>query len=134
MAKVIRKTKNAILLNEPSVEYEIKYNKRESIKDIFERCRNKEIDMILMTRVCDLSRDPVDVKAACKEIAKMKVGITFYKENLTGEVVLKMSDEDLLKITMANLEDDMVIILDFPEEGAEYISEEKQNIFQQIMQ
>lgn len=134
MAKIIRKTENSILLNEPSIEYEIKYNQRDSIKDIFEKCRNKEIDMILMTRVCDLSRDPVDVKAACRKIAKMKVGITFYKEKLTGEDVLKMSDEDLLKITMSTLKDDMVIILDSPKEGAEYISEEKQNIFQQIMQ
>lgn len=61
-------------------------------------------------------------------------GWHFYKEKLTGEDVLKMSDEDLLKITMSTLKDDMVIILDSPEEGAEYISEEKQNTFQQIMQ
>ena len=53
------------------------------------------------------------------EIAKMKVGITFYKEKLTGEDVLKMSDEDLLKITLSTLKDDMVIILDSTEEGAE---------------
>ena len=34
MAKIIRKTENAILLREPSVEYEIKYSERDSIKKI----------------------------------------------------------------------------------------------------
>ena len=60
--------------------------------------------------------------------------INMVKGIILGINVLKMSDEDLLKITLSTLKDDMVIILDSTEEGAEYISEEKQNIFQQIMQ
>ena len=83
--------------------------------------------MIIMPRVADLSRNPEDVKSACKEIIGMKKDVCFTADKLMGKDVLKMSDDELLKITTATLEDDMVIIVDSPETAMEMINEAKNN-------
>ena len=123
-----------MLLAKPTIEVEIRYTNRKEFQDILKRCRANEVDMIIMPRAADISRNPEDVKAACREVAKMGKGITFVQDKLTGEDVIKMSYDELQKITLATLKDDMVVIVDSPEEALTYINEEKQNIFQQIMQ
>lgn len=123
-----------MLLAKPTIEFEIRYTNRKEFQDILRRCKNNEIDMISMPRVADISRNPEDVKAVCREVAKMGKGITFVKDKLTGEDVIKMSYDELQKITLATLKDDMVVIVDSPEEALTYINEEKQNEFQQMFQ
>ena len=134
MRKIIRKSEASMLLAKPTIEVEIRYTNRKEFQDILRRCKNDEIDMIAMPRVADLSRNPDDVKAACREISKMKKRINFVKDKLTGEEVMKLSYDELLKITLATLKDDMVVIVDSPEEALAYFNEEKRNEFQQMFQ
>ncbi len=134
MKKIIKKSEASMLLAKPTIEVEIRYTNRKEFQDILKRCRANEVDMIIMPRAADISRNPEDVKAACREVAKMGKGITFVQDKLTGEDVIKMSYDELQKITLATLKDDMVVIVDSPEEALTYINEEKQNEFQQMFQ
>lgn len=127
MNKVIKKSNAVTLMANPKIELEVKYTNRPEFQAIMDDMRKNKTDMIMMPRVADLSRDPVDVKAACKEIIGMKKDVQFTADKLMGKDILKMSDDEILKITMATLEDDMVIIVDTPEIAMEMISKSKNN-------
>lgn len=127
MNKVIKKSNAVTLMAKPKIELEVRYTNRPEFQAIMDDMRNNKTDMIMMPRVADLSRDPVDVKVACKEIIGMKKDVQFTADKLMGKDILKMSDDEILKITMATLEDDMVIIVDTPEIAMEMISKSKNN-------
>lgn len=122
MKKIIRKSSGAMLMANPKIEIEVRYTNRPEFQKLMNDLREDKTDMIIMPRVADLSRDPDDVKAACKEIKKMKKEVCFATDKLMGKDVLKMSYDRLLKITTATLEDDMVIIVDTPEIAMEMMS------------
>lgn len=127
MEKIIIKSSGVMLLANPKIEIEVRYTNRPEFKKLMNDLREDKTDMIMMPRVADLSRDPEDVKAACKEIKKMRKEVCFVTDKLMGKDVLRMSYDELLKITTATLEDDMVIIVDTPEIAMEMISKSKNN-------
>lgn len=127
MNKIIKKSNAVTLMANPKVEIEVRYTNRPEFQTLMEDLRKDKTDMIIMPRVADLSRNPEDVKSACKEIIGMKKDVCFTADKLMGKDVLKMSDDELLKITTATLEDDMVIIVDSPETAMEMINEAKHN-------
>ena len=122
MEKIIRKSNGVMLLANPKIEIEVRYTSRPEFQKRMNDLRKNKTDMIMMPRVADLSRDPEDVKAACREIKRMKKEVCFAADKLMGKDVLKMSYDELLKITTATLEDDMVIIVDTPEMAMEMMS------------
>lgn len=122
MEKIIRKSNSVMLLANPKIEIEVRYTSRPEFQKLMNDLRKNKTDMIMMPRVADLSRDPEDVKAACREIKRMKKEVCFAADKLMGKDVLKMSYDELLKITTATLEDDMVIIVDTPEMAMEMMS------------
>ena len=122
MEKIIRKSNGVMLLSNPKIEIEVRYTNRPEFQKLMNDLRKNKTDMIMMPRVADLSRDPEDVKAACREIKRFKKEVCFAKDKLMGEDVLRMSYDELLKITTATLEDDMVIIVDTPEMAMEMMS------------
>ena len=122
MEKIIRKSNGVMLLANPKIEIEVRYTSRPEFQKMMNDLRKNKTDMIMMPRVADLSRDPEDVKAACREIKRMKKEVCFAADKLMGKDVLKMSYDELLKITTATLEDDMVIIVDTPEMAMEMMS------------
>lgn len=123
MKKVIHKTDAVMLMANPKVEIEVSYKNRPKFQKLMTGLRENTADVIMMPRLADLSRNPEDVKAACKEILDMNKEVHFVIDDLKGRDVLKMSYDELLKITTATLKDDMVIIVDSPEAAQKIISQ-----------
>lgn len=117
MSTIIRKTKMSMVLAVPTIEIEVRYTNRPDFKKLMEQLRNNEFDCVVMPRLVDLSRNPEDVKAACREIKAMHKKVKFIIDHLTGNDVLKMSYNDILKITTSTLKEDIVVIVDTPEEA-----------------
>lgn len=125
MEKIIRKSNGVMLMADPKIEIEVSYKNRPEFQKLMNDLRKDKTDMIVMPRVADLSRNPDDVKAACREIKRMKKEVCFAADKLMGKDVLKMSYDELLKMTTATLTDDMVIIVDTPEIAMEMMSKSK---------
>lgn len=117
MSTIIRKSKMSMVLAAPTIEIEVRYTNRPDFKKLMEQLRNNEFDCVAMPRLADLSRNPEDVKSACREIKSMHKKVQFTIDDLTESDVLKMSYDDILKMTTSTLKEDIVVIVDTPEEA-----------------
>lgn len=117
MSTIIRKSKMSMVLAAPTIEIEVRYTNRPEFQELLECLRKNEVDCVVMPRMADLSRNPEDVKAACREIKSMRKKVKFTIDDLTESDVLKMSYDDILKMTTSTLKEDIVVIVDTPEEA-----------------
>lgn len=117
MSTIIRKSKMSMVLAVPTIEIEVRYTNRPEFQELLECLRKNEVDCVVMPRMADLSRNPEDVKAACREIKAMHKKVKFTIDDFTESDVLKMSYDDILKMTTSTLKEDIVVIVDTPEEA-----------------
>ncbi len=62
---------------------------REEFRQLYEKCKNGEIDQIVIMSVSRLSRSTVTLIKTCKELSEMGTEVMFIKEGVSGDMLLK---------------------------------------------
>lgn len=62
---------------------------REEFRQLYEKCKNGEIDQIVIMSVSRLSRSTVTLIKTCKELSEMGTEVMFIKEEVSGDMLLK---------------------------------------------
>ena len=62
---------------------------REEFRQLYEKCKNGEIDQIVIMSVSRLSRSTVTLIKTCKELGEMGTEVMFIKEGVSGDMLLK---------------------------------------------
>lgn len=62
---------------------------REEFRQLYEKCKNGEIDQIVIMSVSRLSRSTVTLIKTCKELSEMGAEVMFIKEGVSGDMLLK---------------------------------------------
>lgn len=62
---------------------------RKEFSQLYEKCKNGEIDQIVIMSVSRLSRSTVTLIKTCKELSEMDTEIMFIKEGVSGDMLLK---------------------------------------------
>ena len=62
---------------------------RKEFSQLYEKCKNGEIDQIVIMSVSRLSRSTVTIIKTCKELSEMDTEIMFIKEGVSGDMLLK---------------------------------------------
>ena len=62
---------------------------RKEFRQLYEKCKNGEIDQIVIMSVSRLSRSTVTLIKTCKELSEMGTEIMFVKEGVSGDMLLK---------------------------------------------
>ena len=62
---------------------------REEFRQLYGKCKNGEIDQIVIMSVSRLSRSTVTLIKTCKELSEMGTEVMFIKEGVSGDMLLK---------------------------------------------
>lgn len=62
---------------------------RDEFIKLYEKCKCGQVDQIAILSVSRLSRSTVTLIKTCKEFSEMGIEIMFFKEGITGDMLLK---------------------------------------------